>query len=230
MRGSRKDIGSRGLLSYVNDGYAVVSIDYRLAPDVMLKDIIEDLQDAFRWVREQGPGLFRIDPDRIAVVGSSAGGYLTLMAGFCVEPRPAALVSFFGYGDIAGKWYAEPDDYYCRMPRATREENLYLYCRQNGLWPNIVAGHDPKTEPRAFDPYCPIRNVTLDYPPTMLLHGDEDTDVPFEQSVIMAAEFQRVGVEHEFIPYPGAGHGLVENYRDAVAKTLVFLRKHIRFH
>lgn len=56
--------------------------------------------------------------------------------------------------------YAEPDEFYNRQPPEPREGNLYLYCRQNGLLPNIVAGHDPKTEPRAFDPYCPIRNVT----------------------------------------------------------------------
>ncbi|SFS74307.1 S9 family peptidase [Paenibacillus sp. BC26] len=228
MGGSRTNLGKQELMKYVEEGYAVVSIDYRLSPQVMLKSIIEDLQDAFRWVREQGPALFQIDPDRLAVIGSSAGGYLTLMAGFCVEPKPVALVSFFGYGDVAGKWYAEPDDHYCKQPPASREENLYLYCRQNGLWPNIVAGHDPKTEPRAFDPYCPVRNVTEAYPPTLLLHGDNDTDVPHEQSVIMAEEFARVGVAYEFVSYPGAGHGLGANYSDAVNKTVAFLRKYLQ--
>jgi len=55
--------------------------------------------------------------------------------------------------------------------------------RQNGLWPKEVAGFDPDKEPRAFDRFCPIRNVTKDYPPTLLLHGDNDTDVPHQQSV-----------------------------------------------
>jgi len=45
-------------------------------------------------------------------------------------------------------------------------------------------------DPKAFDPFCPARNVTAKYPPTMLLHGDKDTDVPFSQSEQMAAEFQ----------------------------------------
>ena len=86
MGGSRDNLGEKERVRYVNEGYVVVSIDYRLAPAVKLAAIIEDLQDAYRWVREQGPELFRIDPDRIAVIGSSAGGYLTLMAGFCVAP------------------------------------------------------------------------------------------------------------------------------------------------
>ena len=66
----------------------LVSLDYRLAPEVKLPAIIEDIQDAFRWVRLQGPRL-HIDPDRLVVSGGSAGGYLTLMTGIGVKPRPA---------------------------------------------------------------------------------------------------------------------------------------------
>ena len=54
-------------------------------------------------MREKGPDLFQADPHRIAVIGRSPGGYLTLMAGFCLNPRPQALVAFYGYGDIAGR-------------------------------------------------------------------------------------------------------------------------------
>ena len=52
----------------------VVSIDYRLAPETKLPAIVEDVQDACRWVRERGPKLFRIAPERLAVMGGSAGG------------------------------------------------------------------------------------------------------------------------------------------------------------
>src|SRR6266403_693076 len=85
--------------------------------------------------------------------------------------------------------------------------DFYMYCRQNGLWPKEVVGHDPAKEPRAFDRFCPVRNVTKDYPPTLLLHGDNDTDVPHQQSVDMAAELKRVGVVHEFLSIKGGGHG-----------------------
>ncbi len=117
IHGGALIIGDREMLfrdqleRYLQLGCAVVSIDYRLAPETKLKFIIEDLQDAYEWMRKKGPQLFRIDPDRIAVIGHSAGGYLTLMAGFCVNPRPKALVSFYGYGDIAGSWYGQPDSF-----------------------------------------------------------------------------------------------------------------------
>jgi dipeptidyl aminopeptidase/acylaminoacyl peptidase len=72
--------------------------------------------------------------------------------------------------------------------------------------PREVVGHDPDKEPRVFDPLCPLRNITKSYPPTLLLHGDNDTDVPFEQSVLMDKELERRGVRHEFIAMAGRGH------------------------
>jgi dipeptidyl aminopeptidase/acylaminoacyl peptidase len=73
---------------------------------------------------------------------------------------------------------------------------FYLYCRQQGLWPKEVAGINPTTDRSQFDRFCAVQNVTRDYPPTLLLHGDRDTDVPYEQSAQMVAELKRVGVEH----------------------------------
>lgn len=233
-------------------GYVVVSIDYRLAPETKLPAILEDLHDAYRWVREKGPELFHIDRKRMAVMGGSAGGYLTLAAGFRLDPRPRALVSFWGYGDIAGPWYSRPDPFYSKMPPVSKEEaekavgrsvlaessgknnrgRFYLYCRQQGLWPREVTGHDPDKEPRAFDEFCPIRNVTATYPPTLLIHGTKDTDVPYELSATMAKELSRKGVKHELITVEGAGHGLGGVKPSVVAeiqdRVLVFLDKHMR--
>ncbi len=93
-------------------------------------------------------------------------------------------------------------------PPRNNRSRFYLYCRQNGLWPKEVSGHDPDTDPKAFDRYCPERNVTAHYPPTLLIHGTNDTDVPHELSVAMDQELARHGVRHELISVPGAAHGL----------------------
>src|SRR5439155_22731694 len=217
IMGHRGQIDDVLLGKLLKAGYGVVSIDYRLAPETKLPAIALDLEDACKWVREKGPELLRIDPSRIAIMGGSAGGYLTLLAGFRVDPRPKALVSFWGYGDIAGPWYSRPDPFYSKMAPVSKEEadkavggavlseisgknnsgRFYLYCRQQGLWPKEVAGHDPEKEPKAFDEFCPVRNVAATYPPTMLIHGTNDTDVPYELSAMMAKELSRKGVEHE---------------------------------
>ena len=74
-------------------GHVLISLDYRLAPETQLAEIVHDVEDAFDWIRRNGPRLFKIDPTRIAVAGGSAGGYLTLTSGFRVRPRPAVLLS-----------------------------------------------------------------------------------------------------------------------------------------
>ena len=253
MKGSRKGTRPDQIAKYVDAGFTVVSIDYRLAPETLLPAIIEDLRDAFQWVREEGPILFYIDPRRIAFVGHSAGGYLSLMAGWCVTPHPRAVVAFYGYGDIVGDWYSEPDPFYCQQPAVSREQaykdvghspiafahgaraasSIYLYCRQNGLWPNVVAGKDPAENPNAFVPYCPVHNVGPDYPPTLLLHGDADTDVPYQQSVIMSKVLSERGIESDLITIRGGRHGFdrdvdMSEVRDAFQAVLMFLQRHLR--
>jgi dipeptidyl aminopeptidase/acylaminoacyl peptidase len=73
-----------------------------------------------------------------------------------------------------------------------------------------------------------VRNISADYPPTMLVHGTEDTDVPYQLSADMAKELARHKVPHELITVTGAGHGLVGGDKklvaDAHAKALAFIR------
>jgi acetyl esterase/lipase len=259
MAGSRADLPAAQLERYLQAGYTVVSADYRLAPETKLPDIITDVQDVYAWTRAYGHQEFGIDPDHIAVIGHSAGGYLTLLAGHHLLPRPRALVSYYGYSDVDGAWYSQPDPFYSQKPPVSLADaqrvigtqiiseasgpgvspnrgTFYLYCRQNGLWPNEVVGHDPHLEPQAFDPFCPIRNVSAEYPPTLLIHGALDTDVPHEQSAQMARELERQGVTHEFVSLPKHGHAfdLGENSTldpvvvAAFDQTLAFLGQHMR--
>ncbi|MBI3858040.1 MAG: alpha/beta fold hydrolase [Planctomycetes bacterium] len=210
------------------------------------------MQDAFKWVRGKGPELFKIDPKRVAVIGHSAGGYLTLMTGICVEPRPGALVAYWGYGDVDGDWYTKPSSFYrASKPLYERDETMkalapdvvtgpadkaqadarsryYLYLRQNGLWTREVTGFEPEKDKAKLDRYCPVRNVTPAYPPVMLVHGTEDTDVPYELSAAMAKELEKQGVLHELVTVAGAGHGLSGGDRKLVADAQARARAYIK--
>src|SRR5579859_5302712 len=69
-------------------GVVIVSIDYRLAPETRLPELVDDVADAYRWICRDGPELFKADPHRVAIAGGSAGGYLTLLMGCRVSPPP----------------------------------------------------------------------------------------------------------------------------------------------
>lgn len=253
IAGNRSSLHTEQLEEYLKAGFTVVSIDYRLAPETKLVGIIEDLEDAYDWIRTEGPDLYHIDPDRLAVVGHSAGGYLALMAGFRLKPPPSALVSFYGYGDITGPWYSRPDSIYNTIPAVSKDRayavigdsvissplnfdrwQFYIYCRQQGIWPREVSGHDPDKDQAWFASYEPLRNVTSAYPPTFLLHGEKDKDVPFIQSVMMAKALKRRGVEYEFILNPDWGHsfdrsGMKDStVKDAFGQIRAFLGKHVK--
>jgi acetyl esterase/lipase len=251
--GNRAGISDPVRQMATDNGYVLVSIDYRLAPETKLPEIIQDVEDAFRWLRTDGPNLFGVDPNRIAVVGSSAGGYLTLTSGFRVTPRPRVLVSFFGYGDLVGAWYSQPSPHprhhqsklgsdaawrQVSGPPISDSRNragdggaFYQYCRQQGTWPQAVSDWDPHTEAERFFPFMAVKNVTRDFPPTVLIHGTEDTDVPYEQSVMMAKEFESHGVEYELLSIKGAEHGLGGGDPQEVAAAyrgaFEFLKRHL---
>ncbi|MGD1994840.1 MAG: prolyl oligopeptidase family serine peptidase, partial [Anaerolineae bacterium] len=65
---------------------------------------------------------------------------------------------------------------------------------------------DPATEATAFAALEPVQNTDVDYPPTLLLHGRADTDVPFQQAQRMAAALEAAGVENELVSNPSWGH------------------------
>ncbi len=236
------------------DGCVLVSIDYRLAPEVKIPAIIEDLEDAIGWIREEGPQLFHADRERLVVAGGSAGGYLTMMSGITVEPKPTALISMWGYGAADAPFDTTPSEFYRTVrPIITRDRaydgvgaevltntnrrtgpgrsTFYLYTRQHGVWTDEVTGFDPATQRRELDRYAPNRNVTRAYPPMLMIHGTSDSDVPYEESVTMATELARYGVTYEVLLVPGGGHGignaephLVEA---VVARTTAFVREHL---
>ena len=224
--GSRKDIDDQQKKFYINAGYSVVSIDYRLAPETKLPAIIEDLKDAVQWVRKNSVKLLNVDSTRTFVVGHSGGGYLALMTGYVLKHPPNAIVSFYGYGDIQGDWYSKPDSGYLTQERVTEERvrqlvkdtaivssswdnrrDIYLYSRQNGKWPLMVGGHDPEKEATWFYQYCPLKNIHENYSPVLLIHGDKDSDVPFEQSVLMDQELTLKKIKHNFLRIKDGQHG-----------------------
>ena len=235
-------------------GVVIVSIDYRLAPESKLPALIEDVEDAFRWVREKGPALFAADPARVGSSGGSAGGYLALVTGHRVEPAPVVILAEMSYCDLLGEWQMRPSIHPPHYEDSNlNEEEAWKqvsgppianvrdrtgdgsafndFIRRNARWPKTVTGWDPSTEAEKYTPYLPLRNVTENFPPTVMVHGEVDTDVPFTQPQAMAAELARHDVPHLLIGIPNGEHGYrgadKADIEAARLKAAAFARKHL---
>lgn len=247
--GMRNRVMDEYVVGFNKAGFVLISADYRLAPETKLPAIAQDVEDALAWVRGPAAVEFGIDPERVAVMGSSAGAYLALLSGTFAEP-PRAIASLYGYGDILGDWYTRPSEAYLRRPLVDRETAMqhiwqepisegpdprfkfYLWCRQQARWVQEVTGLDPRANRNELLKYCPAHNVGPGYPPTILLHGDADTDVPVEQSRQMAAALETAGRPHELVIVEGGGHGFdFETHQPevqaAVRRMMGFLTKRV---
>lgn len=246
------------LSRFLEAGYAVATVGYRVAPEHKLPEIVADVTDSYAWIRSNGPSLFSVDPDRIALFGRSAGAYLSLLAGARLNPRPRSIVAFYGPTDISGTWITDfripPPERRVKLefinwpeePISREEANGFLkgpdrfkyvlYCYQQGIWPMEVTGRDPAVEPEWFHSYEPVRLVSEDYPPTVLLYGEADTAIPVTQGTRMAAELEKFGVEHRLLTFPGYGHMFDEDWshlsdppvQEAYATILSFYERHFK--
>lgn len=252
--GSRNSVPKNILDLCARERLILVSIDYRLAPEVKLPEIAADVRDFFKWLHAEGPKLFQADTSRIVVSGGSAGGFLTMLVGATVQPRPQALVAYWGYGDIDGKWAVSASEHHGKNSSAEEEiaktavnqgqvltntddpavqkgRGLYYRgLRQTGRWSREVTGVDVTQEPGKLDPYCPVKLIKPDYPPILMIHGTNDTDVPYSCSVDMARELKQQGVSHELISIPNAEHGLRDGDPQLIAKAQTRALEYILQH
>lgn len=192
-------------------GFAVFTISYRLAPEHRWPACIEDVKTAIRWVKANG-SFYKADPERIALIGYSAGGHLATLAAVRADAteRAAAVVGF-----------APPTDH-----EADNE-------RRGGLSPSMqkLLDRPPELteETRAtLRSISPITYVNAGLPPFLLIHGTEDNSVPYSQSIHFMAKLKHYNAPCELITIEGAGHRITEwepLHPGFMDKALLWLKK-----
>jgi acetyl esterase/lipase len=213
--GTRQDC-SPSLEPLAARGYVAVTIDYRLVGDARFPAQIEDCKAAIRWLRASAKK-YKIDPERIGVVGFSAGAHLACLLGTTTKEdglegsggnadessRVQAVVSFFG-----------PTDFTTRTWDDEVEKNL--------LVPFIGASFADR--PELYRKVSPIIYVRKDAPPFLFFHGTEDKLVAVRQSEVMLEKLKTVAVPAELVKLEGEGHGLHgDNVRKSFDKMFQFL-------
>ena len=168
-------------------GYVVVSCNYVLGPKdkpgVWPRNIA-DCRDAVRWMRANADAL-DLDPDRIAVAGGSAGGYLALMVGLSDDKTGPG-------GDLAAKHSAKVSaviDFYGVV-------NFSKHGK--GQVPGVSAAEQAA--------YLPENQCDPQDPPVLIMHGSADTTVDIAQSAAMAKALRAAKVSHEYVVVDGAPH------------------------
>ncbi|MBI3722871.1 alpha/beta hydrolase, partial [bacterium] len=169
-------------------GFVVLSINYRLSGEAKFPAAVEDSKCAVRFLRESAKDL-GVDPDRIGVWGGSAGGHLALMLG-CADEK-AGLEGKGGHEGVSSKvrcvcsWFGPAD--------LTVGDDKFQ--GGSGQAQRAFLGGTQKEKPELYKQASPVTYVTKDASPTLLVHGDKDPVVPFEQSEILFKKMKEAGVD-----------------------------------
>ena len=221
FKGGDKAMGLGEIVPLVAGGdYAGVTINYRLSGEALWPAQIHDCKAAIRWVRANA-AKYHLDPDRIGVIGGSAGGHLVAMLGASGDNKELE-------GDV-GAYKGTSSRVQCVVDQFGPTDFLAMggsHDDADSPESELIGGalQEHKDLARAASP---ITYITAKTAPMLILHGDRDPMVPYSQSVRLHAAMKKAGAESTFITVQGAGHGGFRN--PEVAKRIrQFFDKQLR--
>jgi acetyl esterase/lipase len=191
-----KDQSQLSLMPWLEMGWNVVNVEYRLGRVALAPAAVEDGLCALRWIATRAKD-YDIDPSRLVTSGESAGGHLSLTTGMIPEsagldrqcpgiplPRVAAIVDWYGITDVA-----ELLDGVNRKPYAVQ-------------W--LASLPDREAIARRVSPLTYVREGL---PPVLAIQGDADPTVPYTQSLRLREALTKANVTNELVTVPGGKHG-----------------------
>jgi len=205
-----------GFSSFFKKGFAVVNVEYRLVDVAKAPGAIEDVRSAMNYIILHAAEL-NINPDKIVMMGGSAGAHLALMAGLlendhkfdtnCKEVKSmkvAAIISKYAPTDFLDK-----------------SDKFYTYKSLVNWLGDGVDNADFRAS------VSPISYVKKTSPPVFIVHGDSDPIVPYEQSVKLQEKLNQAGVYNEFVTVEGGKHGgFAKEKNSEISKSIIeFLKK-----
>ena len=195
---------------YAEQGFTVVSAEYRVGVPGRWPAPIEDGWNAIRYIRENAEE-FCADGGKIAVMGESAGAYIATALGVGLK-KPENMAPVRAAVDYYG--VSSPAD----MSAFERE-------RGHDSITSLMGGA-PETQPEKYLQADICSHVAKDSAPCLILHGTKDERVPIEQSKKLCEAYRQAGVRSEMVTVRGAVHGDERFYRKSVkAKVCNFLNE-----
>jgi acetyl esterase/lipase len=209
--GGTKEASILSILPYLDMGWAVVNVEYRLAKVSIAPAAVEDCRCALRWVIKNAKQ-YNFDITRLITTGNSAGGHLALTTGMLPDSagldrecygtedlKVAAIVNWYGITDVADE---------------LEGPNLKGYAV---TW----LGSLPNREEVARR-VSPLQYVRKGLPPIITIHGDADPTVPYQHAVRLQKALNEAGVPNQLVTIPGGHHGNFTTEQNIHAFTEIF--------
>ena len=209
---------------YVDYGFAVAGLDFRQSTQARFPAQVHDIKAALRFLRANAEQ-FGFNADKIAISGYSSGGHLATLVGVTnghaelegelgdyldTSSDVQAIISYYGAHDLT---------------------SILSQSTEFGLGVRIPAlqallGAQPEENPELARLASPVFHIDATDPPLLLFHGDEDIQMPIDQSYQMDVKYKELGLDVYFDVVEGAGHGGVEFFApDQLQRAIAFLRR-----
>lgn len=216
--GGSKEANVLRLLPYLEQGWAVVNVQYRLGDVSLAPAAVEDSLCALRWIARNAEQ-YGFDTDRLVVSGNSAGGHLALTTGMlpadsdlgrqCLgaeTPRVAAIVNWYGITDVGD------------LLEGINQKSYAV--RWLGSMPDRM---------EIANRISPLNYVTQELPPIITIHGDADPTVPYAQAVRLHQALDRAEVANQLLTVPDGRHGgfAADEMRRIYASVFKFLEQNL---
>jgi acetyl esterase/lipase len=183
------------LLAFAAKGYVTATVSYRLSREAMYPAAVQDVKCALRWLKQHCAN-YGFDPNRIALIGGSAGGHLAMMVGYShgsaefngecaadsIDDRVQAVVNIYGPCDLT-------------TPFAVNNSVVIKFL-----------GASYSESPEIYQLASPLHWLTADDPPTLIFHGTIDEVVPISQSDTLKTRLDRLAIPNSYHRLKGWPH------------------------
>jgi acetyl esterase/lipase len=215
--GGTKEASQMSLVPWLEMGWNVVNVEYRLARVSLAPAAVEDCLCALRWIANHAKD-YHIDTTRLVVTGESAGGHLALTTGMIAEsagldrecpgpalPKVAAIINWYGITDVSDL-----------LDGPNRKSYAVAW---------LSSMPDREEIARRVSPLTYVREGL---PPILTIHGDADPTVPYTHALRLKDALTKAGVPNELVTVPGGKHGgFTPDERTRIFTTIhEFLMKH----
>lgn len=201
------------LSELARSGFVVASVEYRTTNEGCFPMQLQDVKAGIRYLKAMSER-YHIDTERFGVMGESAGGYLSAMAALADDPAydVGAFTEYSSKVQAACPWYPPADvtgfAYPSPVEAAASPESLLL-------GKNVMLYQEEALKA------CPVSFATKDAPPFLIIHGDNDHTVPFEQGKILHDKLEAVGADVKLLVLEGADHADMPFFQEEIWQRII---------